>query len=51
MNITCPVSNCGRLLPLPTRPTQPFILTGSINWVPTCPVGLKPGQSPLLGGN
>jgi len=24
-----------------TRPTQPFILTGSINRVPTCPVGTK----------
>ena len=24
-------------------PTQPFILTGSINRVPTCPVGVKAG--------
>jgi len=37
----------------PTRPTQPFILTGSINRVPTCPVaavGVKSGRSPLSGG-
>ena len=27
----------------PTRPTQPFILTGSINRVPTCPVGAGEG--------
>ena len=33
-----------------TRPTQPFILTGSINRVPTCPVVVKAGQSPLSGG-
>jgi len=32
------------------RPTQPFILTGSINRVPTCPVGVKAGRSPLSGG-
>ena len=24
-----------------SRPTQPFILTGSINRVPTCPIGVK----------
>ena len=29
------------------RPTQPFILTGSINRVPTCGVGVKTGRSPL----
>jgi len=29
---------------------EPFILTGSINQVPTCPVGVKAGLSPLLGG-
>jgi len=34
----------------PTRPTQPFILTGSINRVPTWPVGVKAGRSPLSGG-
>ena len=33
-----------------SRPTQPFILTGSINRVPTCPVGVKAGRSPLSGG-
>ena len=32
----------------PTRPTQPFILTGLINQVPTYQVGMK--SSPLLGG-
>jgi len=32
------------------RPTEPFILTGSINRVPTCPVGVKAGRSPLSGG-
>jgi len=30
---------CG--LNQPTRPTQPLILTGSINRVPTCPVGWR----------
>ena len=30
--------------------TQPFILTGLINRVPTCPVGVKAGRSPLSGG-
>ena len=38
------------LLVTNTRPTQPFILTGSINRVPTCPVGVKAGRSPLSGG-
>ena len=39
------VTVCGRVnhfgINQPTRPTQPFILTGSINRVPTCPVGVK----------
>jgi len=32
--------HCG-LCVLFSRPTQPFILTGSINRVPTCPIGVK----------
>jgi len=44
------VTVCGRVRNQPTRPTQPFILTGSINRVPTCPVGVKAGRSPLSGG-
>ena len=32
-----------------TRPTQPFILTGSINRVPTCPVGVKAGAVTSVG--
>ena len=51
------VTVCGRINHLrtvrnqPTRPTQPFILTGSINRVPTCPVGVKAGRSPPSGAD
>ena len=41
------VTVCGQVRNQPTRPTQSFILTGSINRVPTCPVGVKAGRSPI----
>jgi len=43
LGLTLPNTLCVTYCNFTTRPTQPFILTGSINWVPACRLGWRRG--------